>query len=544
MNVTTRLRSGASMLTAGLMLASLGACTEVSPAGMPPAAAEPVSVTIAGERLVLDGRAIDADVNDASAATPLVLTDADVRPVPGEPAFAFLGAPGSTAWQWTGGSGRPASVDATTVPAGVLAGDAVLVVLVATEGPGEFHAYDQTLGGTPRERLGSAEGSPKAFVVPAGTRLDTVWSFDVPGTYRVTVGVFAKLASGAPVADRVAYEVRVEPPGTLASPDGVVRSTDPPPGAIESGPPDSEGPVVEESVPAASGVLLAAAPAARAAAAPAPTGSGQVVIADGHADMGPRVIDGRFTIQIRDDSVDSLEWHELPDVVLKAVDASKITVPTGSQFAFLGAPGADVWLLPQVQQSGILWLGWNTQDPSLRGVVDGPITWTLHGVDGPGAFSLFLTGSFGEPKLLFDAQDPLPQTMSIDPRTHVHGNWAFGAPGIYRLDIEMSAGRVGGGTVSDRQTLAFAVGDTVDANAGFASAASGSPGSGDGADVLGASTGGDASGTGGRGGFASTGITTVPLAFGGVFLIAIGGVAVVATRRRLQHVLDTRTSDA
>jgi putative ABC transporter-associated repeat protein len=165
-----------------------------------------------------------------------------------------------------------------------------------------------------------------------------------------------------------------------------------------------------------------------------------------------------WTIQVRDDQASPPVWRNVPDIVLHAVDRAKIQVPAGTEFAFLGSPGAEVWLLPQVQQSGILWPGWNTQDPSVVSGVRTPVVWTLRGVDGPGTFVLFLTGSFGRPEVLFNSTQALPQQMNIPPNTHAHGNWAFTKPGVYRLSVQMSATTTGGQPVSDTRTLSIAVG--------------------------------------------------------------------------------------
>jgi putative ABC transporter-associated repeat protein len=206
-------------------------------------------------------------------------------------------------------------------------------------------------------------------------------------------------------------------------------------------------------------VVLAAGPTA-AAAQPSttpnpnePTGTGRAVVADGHVDLGPRFVDGTWRLQIRDDTVQPVVWRNLPDIVLHVADPAAVTVPPDPAFAFLGPPGATVWVLPQTQQADILWPGWNTQDPSVIATISREATWRLHGVDGPGTFVLYLTGNFGAPQILFDSAKPYPQQTGIEIGTHVHGNWAFTAPGTYLLDVEMTATTTDGTTVTDRQTL-------------------------------------------------------------------------------------------
>jgi len=194
------------------------------------------------------------------------------------------------------------------------------------------------------------------------------------------------------------------------------------------------------------------------------------VIADGHVDMGPRIVDGAWKIQIRDDSAEPATWRPLPEVILKATGASAMTVPPGTEFSFLGAPGAPVWLLPQVQRPGVLWPGWNTQDPSIAAAVNREVIWQVHAVQGPGHFALFLNGNFGTPDVVFDSAKPMPQETGIDAASHVHGNWAFSAAGGYSLDIEMRTKTPDGAELSDRGILRVFVGEG-DAAQGFLASA-------------------------------------------------------------------------
>lgn len=204
---------------------------------------------------------------------------------------------------------------------------------------------------------------------------------------------------------------------------------------------------------------LLAAPLA-VAVEPAPTATGKVVIADGHVDLGPRFVDGRWTIQIRDDRADPVVWRSLEDVVLQATAKARVTVPADPAYGFLGRPGSQVFVLPQVQQAGILWPGWNTQDTEVATRVAREVTWTLDAVHGPGPFTLFLNSEFGRPAPVFDSRKPFPQQTGIDVNTHVHGNWTFGAPGSYLLGIAMSARLTDGTTVTDHRWLRLYAGDS------------------------------------------------------------------------------------
>lgn len=186
----------------------------------------------------------------------------------------------------------------------------------------------------------------------------------------------------------------------------------------------------------------------------------RVVIAAGHVDLGPRLVDGKWTVQLRDDTGDSPQWRSLSDVVLHVPDAAKTTVPDDAAYAFLGDRGSAVWVLPQVEQNGVVWPGWNTQDPEVAATADREVTWRLHGVRGPARFVLFLNGNFGAPQTIFTSTAPTPQQTGVDVGTHVHGNWVFGAPGTYLLDVEMSTRTKDRRELSDRRVLRVHVGNT------------------------------------------------------------------------------------
>ncbi|GIJ49252.1 hypothetical protein Val02_61380 [Virgisporangium aliadipatigenens] len=204
--------------------------------------------------------------------------------------------------------------------------------------------------------------------------------------------------------------------------------------------------------------LLAALAAVAAVAVPGPAHAAPVVLAAGHADLGPRLADGAWRIGLRDDAVRPPVWRALEEVTVHAVEATRTTVPDATEFGFLGPAGGPVWVLPQTQRADAVWLGWNTQDPSVATAVRRELTWRVHGVSGPGRFVLFLTGNFGAPDVVFDSGRAMPQDSGVEVGTHVHGNWAFTAAGTYLLDIEMAATDTAGAPLGARGTLRFFVG--------------------------------------------------------------------------------------
>ncbi|ARQ69124.1 choice-of-anchor M domain-containing protein [Streptomyces marincola] len=192
--------------------------------------------------------------------------------------------------------------------------------------------------------------------------------------------------------------------------------------------------------------------------------TGEAVLNVGHVDIGPRFVDGEWRIQGRDDSASPPVWRSLTDVVTQVVDASVQQAPDDPDFAFLDAePGSDLFVVPQTQAPEVVWLGWNTQDPEVMERVNRGVTLTMHGVSGPGHFSVFLqNGNLGAPDVLWDGDEEGPQDLWVDINTHTHANWVFTEPGVYVVDFEVSADLITGERVSDRAPLRFAVGESTD----------------------------------------------------------------------------------
>lgn len=198
-------------------------------------------------------------------------------------------------------------------------------------------------------------------------------------------------------------------------------------------------------------------------------GTGRVVLDDGHIDYGPTLNTGEWIVQIHDDTVQPSYWRMPSDVVARVSDASLLTVPDDPAYAFLGMdPGADAWVIPQVREPGVIWAGWNTQEPAVLDSLGLGTTQRILGVDGPGDVTVYLqSGNFGEPQPLWSTHDPFPQESWIEVNTHTHANWVFSEPGVYLVELEFEGDLIDGSHVVARDTLHFAVGDDTDAEAAF-----------------------------------------------------------------------------
>lgn len=200
------------------------------------------------------------------------------------------------------------------------------------------------------------------------------------------------------------------------------------------------------------------------------------VIDTGHVDIGPRMVDGQWSVALRDDSGAHPVWRDPDRTVLRVSDAALMAAPTGSDYAFMGAQaGEQYYVVPQTQNPNVVWLGWNTQDPGVVSAIDRGATMRIGSVSGPGRTWMFLQdGTFGKPRLLVDGQSGQAQDVWVDASTHVHANWVFTAPGVYTAALTFSARTTDGRQVSASTTLRFAVGSQTSADEAFAAAPAGS----------------------------------------------------------------------
>ena len=278
-----------------------------------------------------------------------------------------------------------------------------------------------------------------------------------------------------------------------------------------------------------------------------PVASGRTEISAGHVDMGPRFNNGKFELMLHDDHGETPVWRSLDEVIYRGSDQAILEVPNDPRYSFVGAPaGSKVYVIPQTETKGVIWPGWNTQDPQLVSKLNRGVNLTLEQVSGPGTFSLYLeNGNFSAPQVLWSSTKSEPQKLWVEKNTHTHANWVFTAPGEYLLKVTASAELSDGSTVSDTRYLKFAVGDSASADALYAmeAQARGSSGSASSASSDASSTSASqASGTQASGsssaaaasdqsGFrAEFTISWSPIVAGIVVVVGVG--AFIASRRR------------
>jgi len=116
--------------------------------------------------------------------------------------------------------------------------------------------------------------------------------------------------------------------------------------------------------------------------------------------------------------------------------------------AFLG-DGERVWILPQNEAPGLLNLGIGTSGIA-GGVFQGNrIRLELHQLEAPGDLAVYTTSAFGVPVGYWvsrDGVDPSVDVLEMPAiNAHLHVNWAFTAPGVYRVGIVASGIRASDG---------------------------------------------------------------------------------------------------
>lgn len=191
---------------------------------------------------------------------------------------------------------------------------------------------------------------------------------------------------------------------------------------------------------------------------------GRTKISHGHLDILATLKDRQLSVGLRDDSgiIDADSTVRPLDSVVWTVSENARRVRTermaDEKLNFMGPVGTAFYGLPQTQQSGLPWPGYNTQDidySQLRGPV------RLHVVPKvmpEGARFGMFTESLNGADVLLDSTTG-KTTIDIDYATHAHANWVFSEPGQYMFDVHYSATLADGTEVnSPVQQLAVAVG--------------------------------------------------------------------------------------
>jgi surface-anchored protein len=305
--------------------------------------------------------------------------------IPSDPKFAFLGTAGSPIWILPQAQNEDLlylGYGGDGIPLGIFANDQVTVALKSVTGPGNFFSYRVDGFGSPQVLFNSADGisSADSAIVTGGADAHLNWAFTKPGYYTVVLEVSGKLSASN-------------------------KTT-------------SSGPV----------------------AFTFSVGAPPKVLTIGHTDLA---IDysadaDAWDVHVGSDSLD--ESYDADDVILQVKGESETVVPADSKFAFLGAAGSPIWILPQAQDENLLYLGYGGDGIPPGIFVNDQVKVTLTAVNGPGNFFSYRVNGFGTPEVLFNSADGISASdvATVAAGGDAHLNWAFTKAGDYSVNIEVS----------------------------------------------------------------------------------------------------------
>ncbi len=327
--------------------------------------------------------------------------------VPDNAAFSFLGSAGDAVWVLPQEEAEGVlffGIAGDEIPSGVFENDGVALNLVSVRGPGNVSLYAVDEFGSPSVFFNSGDGidSSDLFPVSVGGHSHQNWGFTSPGLYKVGLQASGVLEDGATPTQSEIVEFAIE-----ILDDGT--STEPP----------------------------------------------AMVFSEGEIDLEVAFEDGEFELVLLDE-VNEREI-EASDGILAGVAATLEPVPNDPAFGFLGSPGDQIFILPQDEQEGILFLGIAGDEIPAGEFENDSVGLSLVGIDGPGNVFLYGTDEFGVPTTYFnsangiDADDVFPVSVG----GHSHQNWGFSAAGQYEVSLKASGVTAAGGETLTSEAVSF-----------------------------------------------------------------------------------------
>ena len=152
---------------------------------------------------------------------------------------------------------------------------------------------------------------------------------------------------------------------------------------------------------------------------------------------------------------------EASDLIIDVSVGTTLTRPGAASFLSIGVPaGQRINVMPQTeaasQAAGVVRLGWAAEELTAADW-SGNLSWTLTGVSGPGAFSVYRSGVV--PTFLMASFNGLSagDSFNVEAGHHEHFNIGFSHPGTYQVQLTVAGTHNTAGTVSSTRTLTFDV---------------------------------------------------------------------------------------
>ena len=189
--------------------------------------------------------------------------------------------------------------------------------------------------------------------------------------------------------------------------------------------------------------------------APAPASSllsDPVEIARGHLDVRLTQAAGEngttYGLAVKDDSLTAARTS-----VLRTLGSTTLAVAPNARFVrpaslsdasydVLGPVGAATYVLPETQNSDIVWPGLSTEGIDYAALPEGADL-TLHLAQAPAGarVAFFQGGTFGAGATVHFDSTKGDGVIHTTEATHMHGNWVFSAPGTYRIEVGARSGQ-------------------------------------------------------------------------------------------------------
>ena len=191
----------------------------------------------------------------------------------------------------------------------------------------------------------------------------------------------------------------------------------------------------------------------------------------GHSDVAVSYDDSDWNVHYRFGG-DTILNGSLATITTAAAENIHVIVPNNANtrivlnsnqvngaYAFLGATaGRTNWYLSQSTVAGEPFFGLGT-DELHYDQFTGPITFRLSSFSGPGNFSSWQNGTFGNPIVAWTTANGLgdDDVISFGVPTHAHYNWGFTEPGEYVAGVTVTGTNNADGVLSSTKNIVFEV---------------------------------------------------------------------------------------
>ncbi|WP_368266808.1 choice-of-anchor M domain-containing protein [Corynebacterium ulcerans] len=160
----------------------------------------------------------------------------------------------------------------------------------------------------------------------------------------------------------------------------------------------------------------------------------KVEISKGHVDISPKEIDGTLAVVVKDES-----GQHSSKAILRDPNSVTFVVPQSAKTALredikdIAKKGERVYVLPEVQKTGLVWPGFSTEE--IYGETEGDYEFTITPKSAPqgGKWVAYSGDAHSSENRIGDYTGK--RVYKAEGSTHRHLNWVFTKPGKYTMDV-------------------------------------------------------------------------------------------------------------